>query len=64
MKILCGCGQKAVVVYQTANEVDGVTGTHMGIGNAQRAVLGTMPRAVGRVGRHYAIVLQDSNSKS
>ena len=29
------CKQKPVVVYQTDREFDGVTGTHMGLGNAQ-----------------------------
>ena len=33
--ICLACKQKPVVVYQTDREFDGVTGTHMGLGNAQ-----------------------------
>ena len=38
VECLHSCGQKAIVVHQTASTFGGVSsGTHMGLGNAQRA---------------------------
>ena len=38
VEVLNGCGQKAIVVHQTAGAFGGVaSGMHLGLGNAQRA---------------------------
>ena len=41
VQALVACEQRAIVIHQTANEFDGTTGKHMGLGNAQRAELGS-----------------------